>query len=213
MKIDEGSTQVNTGFFIKKKVAMLVGAGVGVLFIASLIMLIVGSVKVGKSDPAATTQPSITDTSITDLPIVTTTTASDVKKDYRLQSNLQPYFYELEIRPYIGPKEVYQDKAFTYTGQIKMHFTCDEPTNMIEFHQLDLVIDVNKLVLASDSDSGLTINKKITQDKERQTVKFKFNRDCQAKVNYTLTVPYSGEITTNLYGFYRSSYEENGKTF
>lgn len=207
MEIDE-STPVNKGFFIKKKIVMIVGAGLGALFIASLIMLIVGSTLVSKdnSGNSVTTKP-------TESTTTTTTKAPVSKVDYRLQSNLQPYFYELEIRPYIGPKEVYQNKAFTYTGQNKMHFTCTEPTKMIEFHQLDLVIDASSLVLSSSSDSGLTIEKEMNEDKERQTVSFHFNRECKVSNNYTLSVPFSGEITTNLYGFYRSSYEENGKTF
>ena len=134
--------------------------------------------------------------------------------DYRLPKNLIPFLYELQLQPFIGPAEVYAEKAFTFNGQIQMHFTCSIPTNKIVFHALQLEIDSDNLELTSYNDpSPPVLNKNIEFDKPKQFVIINLSKECKSGSDYKLTMVYSGVILTNLYGFYRGSYQYNGQTY
>ena len=120
--------------------------------------------------------------------------------------------YDLTIKPYIGTSEIYgNEKAFTYEGTMKMHFTCVIPTNQIIFHSLGLKLDPTSLKLESTSSSQLTLTNKINHNDITDFDVININGLCVAGAKYTLTVSYTGELSTNLNGFYRSSYiDENG---
>lgn len=147
---------------------------------------------------------------------LTTTTSTPELLNYRLPIDLKPFFYELEIQAYIGPEEEYQDKAFTYTGTNKMHFTCKKETNKIVFHALELVINGDDLVLTTDNQSimqtTIKMNPKIVYDEKMEYWTVTVEETLKADTNYTLKVPYSGKILTKMFGFYQASYQENGKT-
>ena len=130
-----------------------------------------------------------------------------------MPTNLKPYFYELEIRPYIGPSEVYGNLAFTFEGKMTMHFTCLKSTNKIIFHQLNLNIDAANLELNSPDDTLTKLDKNILFDAKKQFVIINLSRNCVEKANYKLVVPYTGHILSNLYGFYRGSYVYNNQTY
>jgi aminopeptidase 2 len=130
--------------------------------------------------------------------------------NYRLPTNLSPYLYELSLKPYVGPKEIYGDKAFTFEGFQKIHFTCKTPTNRIVLNSLELDLNSESLSLNSETDqSGIRVLKRIEYDQVRQFAMFDMSRDCQKGANYTLSIRYTGKILDVLYGFYKSSYKDS----
>lgn len=128
------------------------------------------------------------------------------KINYRLPQDLKPIRYELQIQPYIGPN--YGSKSFTTEGIMKMHFTCVNPTQSIVFHAINMVIDGKGLVLNSTTDNVITVSPDYTVDPVRDFVIVNMNRPCVRNVQYSLVVPFVGEIRSALNGFYRSSYRD-----
>ena len=143
---------------------------------------------------------------------MTTTTAEKI--NVRLPADLKPILYELEIRPYIGPSEVYGDKAFTFDGKIAMTLNCVNPTNKILFHGLNLNITESGLELYKSEDNvNVPFSSELVYDSRREYYTMTVNEDLEAGKQYTLVVPYRAGIVDRLDGFYRQQYVENGKTF
>ena len=95
-----------------------------------------------------------------------------------------------------------------------MHLKCITDTNKIVFHAVDLVIDKEKMTLTKEDGLLVPFNKDIEYDVERQYYTVDVSKQpLEDTLIYIFTVPFKGKISTNLYGFYRSSYEVNGKTY
>ncbi len=95
-----------------------------------------------------------------------------------------------------------------------MNFKCVNPTNKIVFHARDLNIDAENLILSSVTDKSVPVlNKSISYDNVTHFVIINLDKDCASNSDYKLVVPYSGNIISNLYGFYRGSYVYNGETY
>jgi hypothetical protein len=134
------------------------------------------------------------------------------KIDFRLPDNLRPTSYDFQIQPYIGTNETWNDKAFTFDGIMNMHFTCVKPTRKVVFHIKDLFIDESKLELTKDNTEQISFVKKLEYDDLREFAILNLPSECVQNANYKLKIVYTGLIGANLYGFYRSSYVENGVT-
>lgn len=115
------------------------------------------------------------------------------------------------IKPYIGDK--WQEKAFTFEGETKIRFVCAKPTDVIVFHGKDINIDESKLSLKTEGGIDVVLKGKLEYDEIREFYKLSLTNECTLNEKYILTIDYVGKISTNLYGFYRSSYvDENGVT-
>ena len=90
---------------------------------------------------------------------------------------------------------------------------CGEPSNKISFHARELKIDTNKIELKSVNYTGISFNKILEYDEERLYFTLHMSRECEKNAKYILTVPFSGKISSYLYGFYQSSYISNGKNY
>lgn len=226
MEIAEPSSVVSTGYFLTKKLLAIIAVVVGIVFVGSILATHFGTKSNYSSAPsiqpttvapvtvAPVTDAPVTDPPVTDPPVTDPekTTTAPVKIDYRLPKHLKPFFYELELQPFVGPKETYGDKAFTFNGTNKMHFTCKNATNKIVFHAMELTLVENGLQLSDSDGNNIGFNSLIDYDSEKQYFTITLNSDLKVDQNYTLTVPYYGVIIDKLVGFYRGSYIENGKT-
>lgn len=130
-----------------------------------------------------------------------------------MPTNLKPTAYDIEIKPYIGTEETYGDKAFTFEGRVIMKLTCEAPTNKIIFHAINLNIDAEKLELTSATDKDIKFDKNFKYESLREFVTVSLSRNCVTGAEYSLTVVYTGEILKATFGFYRSQYTEDGKTY
>lgn len=129
-----------------------------------------------------------------------------------MPQNLRPFLYELQIRPFIGPIEHYGEMSFKFDGEIKIHFKCLIPTNKVVLHFKSLKIENYNLTSEGSNDS-LSIQS-IEYDKLREFVILNLEQNCTADYSYSLFINYTGNISENLYGFYRSSYTDKlNKTF
>lgn len=144
-----------------------------------------------------------------------------MKLDYKLPNNIKPILYEVTLKPYIGP--FYGIKSFKFDGFLNLSFICLNPTNTIVLHSVDLEIFSSRLYELNifDQDSIINVPKiksndipirlinTTAYDYDREFVIFYLNRKCEKDKNYVLELNFTGTILENLYGFYRSSYQDS----
>jgi hypothetical protein len=131
-----------------------------------------------------------------------------------LPKNLKPYLYEIQLQPFIGPYEEYGSKSFSFDGKTTIHFTCLFATDKIIFHAVKLEINDYILTSSDDTQNNSILAGNIEYDTIREFAIINLNENCTDQANYSLTLNYSGIISENLIGFYRSSYVDKfNKTF
>ncbi len=149
-----------------------------------------------------TTIKPVTTSSSTLVPVI----------DYRLPLDVIPIFYDLEIQAWIGPESEYGEKAFTQNGKMTMTIICNKATKRILFHAAKMTVETKEVKLTRESDGiSLTIEN-LEYDQIREYFVVNLEKELGLGQNYSLYVPYSGQVLTEMYGFYQSSYEENGVT-
>lgn len=129
------------------------------------------------------------------------------KINFRLPKDLIPTGYDLTIKPYIGENAAWTaDKVWTFEGNIVMHFTCDQPTNKLIFHSLNLDLDTANMRLESPTDNTISVDRTVQYDSVRDFVIVTMNKQCQKSAEYSFHLNFGGKILESLYGFYRSSF-------
>jgi hypothetical protein len=87
---------------------------------------------------------------------------------------------------------------------MKMFITCIETTNKIVFHVQELNIDEANVKLTDlSTGNSLSLKKPFEFDQERLFVVIHLNDFLKKSNNYSLEVPFNGNISSNLYGFYK----------
>jgi hypothetical protein len=160
-------------------------------------------------------EPEPVTSSTTKAPVTTSVTGSSTLApitDYRLPTDVLPLHYDLEMQAFIGPQSEYGEKAFTLNGKMTMLLACSKPTRRILFHAAKLQVAINQVRLKRESDGASQVIESIQYDERREYHIVYLSDDLEQFKNYSLFVPYTGQVLTELYGFYQSSYKENGVT-
>lgn len=135
---------------------------------------------------------------------------------YRLPTKIRPISYVLDLTPHFDNSSGYE--AFTFNGivEISLH-TEFQDVKEIVLHLKD--INITKAELRMKREWGsyswlmpqYKINKRIL---DNVTDKYTILLDQSLIPNqiYVLKFEYVGRLQTDMHGFYRSSYEEDGKT-
>ena len=133
------------------------------------------------------------------------------KINYRLPLNLKPFFYEIQLQPFIGPSSTYGNRSFTTIGTTIIHFTCQTQTDKVYFHAKNLSIDSLRLNSNDDYQNEVLTNSFVyDSQKDYGIVSLKTN--CITGIDYSLTIKYKGLINEQ-FGLYKSSYKDkNGTT-
>lgn len=113
-----------------------------------------------------------------------------------LPSNVKPLKYSLTLDPNF--------ETFKFGGNVKIDLAVKEESDFITLNSVDIEIHSAKV--------GDSVAKNISFDEEKQTVTFKFDEKFAEGTTITVDVDFTGILNDNMAGFYRSSYEENGKT-
>lgn len=132
--------------------------------------------------------------------------------NYRLPINLKPFEYEIYLKPYIGTTEIYGNRSFTFDGQVKIYYTCIQPTSQIVLHEKDLII--SRVVLSYQRQDEVIARSQFEHDLEREFLVINLKSNCVRNGNYILHIEYIGFLSNRLAaGFYTSSYLDKNKTF
>jgi len=182
-----------------RKSIFIVSCFVLVIFIIALIAAFArpGSSKVGC---ISSTPPPISDAT----PTVATATNGEAFPwaDIRLPDGVVPKTYSLFLHPNLT--------TFRFSGNVSILLEMKKKTNFLIYHSKELKITSQELlVIGSD---GQTASKRIKILKSLEYVNHEqvyllFQSDLEPGQAYRLDISFTGNLSDNLAGFYRSSYE------
>lgn len=116
-----------------------------------------------------------------------------------LPSDLVPVHYDVAIR------DIELD---TYTGNVRLQLSVAAETDELHLHYRDLTIGAVSARVGEE-----TVNAKVLRSEEKlEYFVIGFARPLRVDENVEVEVSFQGRIQTNMAGFYRSEYEENGQT-
>ncbi|KAJ8727738.1 hypothetical protein PYW07_001857 [Mythimna separata] len=130
--------------------------------------------------------------------------------NYRLNTPIVPSEYQILITPYF---ETGDAKQFTFDGTVSIQFTTTNNTNQIKLHSQDLNFTPDNVAIAVYN-SGNTIALNAVNGLEFNTnytfAYINLVSNLETGVEYVLQIRYTGPIRTDLNGFYRNFYYQNG---
>ncbi|KAI8424608.1 hypothetical protein MSG28_003042 [Choristoneura fumiferana] len=127
--------------------------------------------------------------------------------NYRLNSLVKPSSYIIVITPHFDTND---DQAFTFDGEVSIIISSEINTNQIKLHSEDLIFSAANITVTNGQEA--TAVTALEFDTTYTFAYINLQNELQAGVEYTLKIVYTGPIRTDLSGFYRNYYIENGVT-
>ncbi|XP_058118577.1 uncharacterized protein LOC131284057 [Anopheles ziemanni] len=130
-------------------------------------------------------------------------------EDYRLNDDVWPTHYEIEIKPYIEAEAGKQ--AFTFDGNTKITVTTEKQgVTLIKLHMARMDISAWSVVQKSDNSLVQTLTQIYDSETEVLTLPLANGVTLQPNTEYVLSFTYVGNMDEDMHGFYRSYYLVNG---
>lgn len=144
-----------------------------------------------------------------------TTIQKTDEPNYRLPDAVEPLEYSIELTPYFDG-----EKAFTFDGIVLIDLKTNQSNvkQIILHKSVDMTItntsifkkmDVSTYVFRADA---LIDIKDTNYDNITNKLTIQLTNELEINTIYVLYFEYNGHLQNDMNGFYRSSYEEDGKT-
>lgn len=117
---------------------------------------------------------------------------------YLLPENVEPVHYYIELKPDL--------EKFTFSGLTVVDLKVNKATSQITLHAVDL-----EILRAEFEQYPYLGVAQITFNKKMETVTLIFPRELIPGAQATLHLRFTGELNDKMHGFYRTSYEFEGK--
>ncbi|XP_053667734.1 membrane alanyl aminopeptidase-like [Anopheles marshallii] len=128
-------------------------------------------------------------------------------EQYRLNDDVLPSHYDIEIKPYFEAEN--EKKAFTFDGHTVISVTASkENVAQIRLHKANM--NITSWSVMRKSNSRLVRSENETYDEETQILTLHLNETLLKNVEYLMVFNYVGVMEENMRGFYRSYFYENG---
>ncbi|KAJ3574305.1 hypothetical protein NP233_g1859 [Leucocoprinus birnbaumii] len=121
---------------------------------------------------------------------------------YRLPTDVKPVHYDVTIKTDLENQ--------IFEGFVRIDLDVKEATSRIVLNTSDL--DLGTAWLSSDSVKVDQVLSAQTFDKESERVSYELGITLPAGSKASLKVAFKGELTGSMMGYYKSTYEEDGKT-
>ena len=158
--------------------------------------------------------PTVTGVRTTPIPSVPQTGSTTTLKpagDIRLPTYISPSNYKLRISAYFNPNGETTSVTERFEGAVKITFRVTQVTRRIVFHAAySLQFDsAPALIIASTGDA---VQIQSSSALESQLYEIITSGDLSTNTDYAIVISYKGDFgpSTNLVGFYLSSYNEDG---
>ena len=121
-------------------------------------------------------------------------------KNVRLSGNITPRRYDIRLHPDL--------ENFTFEGLETITLSILKPTRAITLHSRELEIETVHILINREK----IFAKEILYNEKAETATFLFPKTISAKKKTKLTIVFKGILNDKMRGFYKSSYEREGKT-
>lgn len=122
--------------------------------------------------------------------------------DVLLPSSIIPEHYDIQLQPYLDPKN------FTFDGKVTILLKCVSETRNITLHINDIKADESSIIITDAGGQKPPSLNRVSEDPLRQFYILHFNSPLLKGHRYELTLAYKGNLNDQLAGFYRSSYKD-----
>lgn len=136
------------------------------------------------------------------------------KPNYRLNTDIEPIDYSIELTPYLDEKTDGK-KLFTFDGSVQIALkTMKSDVDVIVLHYQDMIIKKESLIKKPEAlfmffkDETMDI-KKTKYDEITNKYTITLTKPLVVNTTYSLIFEYQGKLQTVMNGFYRSSYEDD----
>lgn len=127
---------------------------------------------------------------------------------YRLNTTIVPSAYSLTITPYFDTND---DRAFSFDGEVSITFVTTSNINKIKLHSQDLIYTSENITLKNGNNIiELNETNPLEFEEDYTFAHINLASDILVRSEYTLNIVYQGPIRTDLNGFYRNYYFQNG---
>jgi len=127
-------------------------------------------------------------------------------KVYRLPNTIQPNNYDIKLQTFMRPDQFY------FNGTVLISVNCKQSTDTIQLNANELDMKFDQITVSQAN--GQALNLSSQPDFKNEVLTLKLDTNLNVNENYTIFIPFIGNLTTSLAGFYRSSYKniQTGET-
>lgn len=136
-------------------------------------------------------------------------------EEYRLSTNIDPVNYNITLRPYLLDK--YNTKQFTFDGEVYIEIVPQTTTNYVMLHSKNLTYSLReywpKPTATGQAITKQTLNVLGTRNVDTDISNLTVSGELTANQSYILHFVYTGYMSEDMHGFYRSQYvNDNNET-
>ncbi|KAL0947133.1 hypothetical protein HGRIS_013264 [Hohenbuehelia grisea] len=133
---------------------------------------------------------------------MSTSASAPQNDEYRLPLNVKPTNYEITVQTDL--------EKLTLSGFVKIHLDVKEDTTKVVLNTSGLQLGPAVAFCVATQKEQEPSSHDLTTSNERVTYHFATPLPAGSKVH--LTIPFNGELTGSMMGYYKSSWEHEGKT-
>lgn len=122
-----------------------------------------------------------------------------------LASDLVPFHYDLSIF------DIDTDTN-TFAGTVSIHLRVEKPTDRLSVNYRDLWFDDKNVFVEVEDKKADVKCIEVIDDKEKESKTLVFDTPVDDFSSIIVTINYDAKLQTNMSGFYRSDYDEQGET-
>ncbi|XP_022171836.1 aminopeptidase N-like [Myzus persicae] len=124
---------------------------------------------------------------------------SKESSEFKLPTNFKPVNYRLDVTTYLEDK-------FMFEGMVDIRMSCIEATDTIVLHSNRLKIDSKNVIVANSGENIKLPVGSVSFDPKKDLMYVKSTVNFKPGDEYVLSILFTGNITDNLAGYYKSSY-------
>ncbi|XP_053679539.1 membrane alanyl aminopeptidase-like [Anopheles nili] len=129
-------------------------------------------------------------------------------EDYRLNDDVWPSRYDIEIKPYLETEGTKQQFTFDGTAKITVR---TEKSNVMQIKLHSARMDIRSWSVTRSSTNAVVQTREAVHDAETEILTLPLNEALVPNEDYVLLFTYIGNMDEDMHGFYRSYYWVNGE--
>ncbi|XP_065352030.1 aminopeptidase Ey-like [Cloeon dipterum] len=165
-----------------------------------IVLLLMASLAFG-IESVSPRAPSFTTTSVAEPELTTAnslsaSTTALPTPSYRLPEDLHPEHYTLEIKTFLDGENS------RFEGRVLIRVKCEKDTSRVVLHSTDLILNTDQVRVGDKEIIGHDF------DTQNEFYIIKLKEELKSGSKYVIEIPFEGNLTTSLKGYYRTSYQD-----
>ncbi|CAB3384998.1 Hypothetical predicted protein [Cloeon dipterum] len=115
---------------------------------------------------------------------------------YRLPGDLRPEHYTLDMKTFLDGENS------RFEGRVLIKVKCEKDTSRVVLHSTDLLLNTDKVRVGDKEITGHEF------DTQNEFYIIKLKEALKSGSKYVIEIPFEGNLTTSLAGYYRTSYKD-----